>query len=99
MNSRDAKLMSHADRDRIKAAACDALELWPGPIGEIVCSTLYPWAEWGWKLDADGLVWRTVREIEAVRKQRRVTARAAASSARRPAAAPDPPRRTDTPSR
>ncbi|WP_214370844.1 hypothetical protein [Pseudonocardia sp. H11422] len=52
-----------ADVVRIRVAAARALQVYPGPVGQLVARELYAYLELGWLLPHDGLAERIIRDV------------------------------------
>lgn len=55
------------DRSRYRAAAGHARRVYPGPLGELVFRELSAYAEFGYRLDTDGLIPRLAAAVLAAR--------------------------------
>jgi hypothetical protein len=56
--------MDHHDRSRFRAGAFKATKVYPGPVGELICSELMAWDEWGFRLGAKRKVMMLLEHIE-----------------------------------
>jgi hypothetical protein len=51
------------ERNRARAAARRARQLWPGPVGELVEREIEAWTEFGWRTEHTGLIPRLVDQV------------------------------------
>lgn len=56
--------MDMLDRARIRAAAFRATRVYPGPVGELICSEVMAWEEWGYKFGSSSRIMALVEHIE-----------------------------------
>lgn len=63
----DAPEMPPSERSRYRAAARHARRLYPGPLGELVFRELTAYADFGYRLDNDGLLPRLTTTLLATR--------------------------------
>lgn len=55
--------LAFPDKSRISAAAYRAARLFPGPIGDVLARELLAYADFGWRLERDGVMPRLVDVI------------------------------------
>jgi hypothetical protein len=57
--------MDHVERQRIRTAAFRATRVYPGPVGELICSEVMAWEEWGYKLGSRSRIMALVEHVES----------------------------------
>lgn len=56
--------MDHHDKSRIRAGAFKATKVYPGPVGELICSELLAYDEFGYRLGSKRKVMCLLEHIE-----------------------------------
>lgn len=56
--------MDHHDRSRLRAGAFKATKVYPGPVGELICSELLAYDEFGYRLGSKRKVMSLLEHIE-----------------------------------
>jgi hypothetical protein len=56
--------MDHHDRSRLRAGAFKATKVYPGPVGELICSELLAYDEFGYRLGSKRKVMSLLEHVE-----------------------------------